>query len=283
MDKQKEYNIPGIHVLQMKEIEEQYQLLNRERSRINEELSQEKADEEQINQKLTRFSYLDKLIEWKMLEIENIELWDPDYRLGGFPFGFASRRTGGKDVKTTVRPDLKRCRKRLVKKGRMDINCLKEVLEEHTCSMKSSDMTYTGTLELSDMMECMAQRIQHGNKKRADEMKIFKKISNFLETKESFIEPESHPQWSPGRSKRDTDYNLYRRHHKLSILLEDADTLKRKQNERQAKAKRLKAELQYVRKKINYLNNKLENVDSKILKAYKHRRELQDEKKELVS
>ncbi|MFS8024277.1 hypothetical protein Hanom_Chr16g01461331 [Helianthus anomalus] len=153
MDKQKEYNIPGIHVHQMKEIEEQYQLLNRERSRINKELAQEKADEEQINQKLTRFSYLDKLIEWKMLEIENIERWDPDYRLGlGFPFGLASRRTGGKDVKTTVRPDLKRCRKRLVKKGRMDINYLEEVVEEHICSMKSSDMTYTGTIELSYMV-----------------------------------------------------------------------------------------------------------------------------------
>ncbi|KAJ0639086.1 hypothetical protein HanHA300_Chr00c0004g0677981 [Helianthus annuus] len=280
MDKQNECNIPGIHVHQMKEIEEQYQLLNHERSRINEELAQEKADEEQINQKLTRFSYLDKLIEWKMLEIENIEHWDPDYRLGlGFPCGFPSTRKGGKDVKTTVRPDLKCCRKWLVKKGRMDISYLEEVLEEHICSMKSSDMTYSGTLELSDMMEGMAQRIQHGNKKRADEMKIFKKISNFLETKESFIEPESHPQWSPRRSKRDTDYNLYRRHHKLSILLEDADTLKREQNERQAKAKSLKAELQYVRKKINYLNNQLENVDSKILKAYKHGNQLRDQKK----
>ncbi|KAJ0434193.1 hypothetical protein HanOQP8_Chr17g0665461 [Helianthus annuus] len=153
MDKQKECNIPGIHVHQMKDLEEQYQLLNRERSRINEELAREKADEEQINQKLTRFSYLDKLIEWKMLEIENIEHWNPDYKLRlGVPFRLASRRTGGKDVKTTVRPDLKRCRKRLVKKGRMDINYLKEVLEEHICSMKSSDMTYTGTLELSDMV-----------------------------------------------------------------------------------------------------------------------------------
>ncbi|KAF5756020.1 hypothetical protein HanXRQr2_Chr17g0809711 [Helianthus annuus] len=153
MDKQNECNIPGIHVHQMKEIEEQYQLLNHERSRINEELAQEKADEEQINQKLTRFSYLDKLIEWKMLEIENIEHWDPDYRLGlGFPCGFPSTRKGGKDVKTTVRPDLKCCRKWLVKKGRMDISYLEEVLEEHICSMKSSDMTYSGTLELSDMV-----------------------------------------------------------------------------------------------------------------------------------
>ncbi|XP_022022222.2 uncharacterized protein LOC110922224 [Helianthus annuus] len=267
----------------MKEIEEQYQLLNRERSRINEKLAQEMADEQQINQKLLRFLDLDKQIEWRMLEIESLQRWDPDKLKLNLPISSVSRTTGvycltGKDAQTPVRPDLKRCQKRLVKKERMDINYLKEVQEEHICSMKSSEIPYSGTQELTDMIESMLQRIQHGNKKRADEMKICQQLSNFLETKESYIAPESRPHWYTlqRRSKRDTNYERYRWQHKLSIRLDYIEILKREQIERQARVKQLKAKLQYVRKKINYLNKKLENVDSKIFKANKRANELGD-------
>ncbi|KAJ0668174.1 hypothetical protein HanPI659440_Chr17g0686091 [Helianthus annuus] len=157
MDKQKGCDIPGIHIHQMKEIEEQYQLLNRERSSINEELAHEKADEQQINQKLMRFLDLDRQIEWRMLEIENLQRWDPDKLNLNLPISSVSRTTRvycltGKDAQTPVRPDLKRCQKRLVKKGSMDINYLKEVQEEHICSMKSSEIPYSGTQELNDMI-----------------------------------------------------------------------------------------------------------------------------------
>ncbi|MFS8024274.1 hypothetical protein Hanom_Chr16g01461291 [Helianthus anomalus] len=283
MDKQKGCDIPGIHIHQMKEIEEQYQLLNRERSSINEELAQDMADEQQINQKLMRFLELDEQIEKRMLEIENHQRWDPDKLKLNSPISSISRTTGvycltGKDAQTPVRPDLKRCQKRLVKKERMDINYLKEVQEEHICSMKSSEIPYSGTQELNDMIESMLQRIQHGNKKRADEMKIYQELSNFLETKESCIAPEPHPHWYTlkRRSKRVTDYDRYRWQHKLSIRLDYFEIQKREQIERQAIVKRLKAKLQYVRKKINYLNKKLENIDSKILKAYKRANELGD-------
>ncbi|KAJ0448030.1 hypothetical protein HanHA89_Chr17g0712111 [Helianthus annuus] len=317
MDKQKGCDIPGIHIHQMKEIEEQYQLLNRERSSINEELAHEKADEQQINQKLMRFLDLDRQIEWRMLEIENLQRWDPDKLNLNLPISSVSRTTRvycltGKDAQTPVRPDLKRCQKRLVKKGSMDINYLKEVQEEHICSMKSSEIPYSGTQELNDMVcffqliitvnlfyfnlingyfiyklkiKSMLQRIQHGNKKRADEMKIYEELSNFLETKESYIAPEPRPHWYTlqRRSKRYTDYHRYRWQHSLSIRLDYIEIQKREQIERQARVKRLKAKLQYVRKKINYLNKKLENIDSKILKAYKRANELGDNLKELVS
>ncbi|KAF5756026.1 hypothetical protein HanXRQr2_Chr17g0809771 [Helianthus annuus] len=290
MDKQKGCDIPGIHIHQTKEIEEQYQLLNRERSRINEELAHEKADEQQINQKLMRFLDLDRQIEWRMLEIENLQRWDPDKLKLNLPISSVSRTTRvycltGKDAQTPVRPDLKRCQKRLVKKGSMDINYLKEVQEEHICSMKSSEIPYSGTQELNDMIESMLQRIHHGNKKRADEMKIYEELSNFLETKESYIAPEPRPHWYTlqRRSKRYTDYDRYRWQHSLSIRLDYIEIQKREQIERQARVKRLKAKLQYVRKKINYLNKKLENIDSKILKAYKRANELGDNLKELYS
>ncbi|KAF5756024.1 hypothetical protein HanXRQr2_Chr17g0809751 [Helianthus annuus] len=225
MNKQKGCDVPGIHIHHMKEIEEQYQLLNRERSRINEKLAQEMADEQQINQKLLRFLDLDKQIEWRMLEIESLQRWDPDKLKLNLPISSVSRTTGvycltGKDAQTPVRPDLKRCQKRLVKKERMDINYLKEVQEEHICSMKSSEIPYSGTQELTDMIESMLQRIQHGNKKRADEMKICQQLSNFLETKESYIAPESRPHWYTlqRRSKRDTNYERYRWQHKLNSV-----------------------------------------------------------------
>ncbi|KAI3795335.1 hypothetical protein L1987_37987 [Smallanthus sonchifolius] len=134
------------------------------------------------------------------------------------------------------------------------------------------------------MIKSMVQRIQHGNKKRADEMKIYQELRNFKDTKESYVAPEPHPDWYPRerRSKRDTDWERSMQH-KLNIWIGDLEKLKGEQIGRKSKVRRLKAELVHVRKNICYLNKKLENVDSKILKAYKSAKELGDQNKALVS
>ncbi|KAJ0434190.1 hypothetical protein HanOQP8_Chr17g0665401 [Helianthus annuus] len=158
MDTQKECEI---QVHQLKEIEEQYQLLNRERSRINEELAQQKEDEHHINNELMWLSHLEKQIERRMSEIKMLESYDPDKVKLSLPVSFVPRTTGflcltGKDAHTQVRPDLKRCKRRLVKKGRMDIQYLEEVQEQHVTSVIYGEITYCGTQKFNDMV-CFCQ------------------------------------------------------------------------------------------------------------------------------
>ncbi|KAJ0434188.1 hypothetical protein HanIR_Chr17g0878631 [Helianthus annuus] len=158
MDTQKECEI---QVHQLKEIEEQYQLLNRERSRINEELAQQKEDEHHINNELMWLSHLEKQIERRMSEIKMLESYDPDKVKLSLPVSFVPRTIGflcltGKDAHTQVRPDLKRCKRRLVKKGRMDIQYLEEVQEQHVTSVIYGEITYCGTQKFNDMV-CFCQ------------------------------------------------------------------------------------------------------------------------------
>lgn len=68
----------------------------------------------------------------------------------------------------------------------------------------------------------MVQRIQHGNKKRADELKIYHQIHNVEKTRKMCSEPEPGPQPVPhvtrywtarlGNSKRGVDYKQSIRH-----------------------------------------------------------------------
>lgn len=66
----------------------------------------------------------------------------------------------------------------------------------------------------------MKQRIQHGSKKRDDEMKIYQLLRNFKEKKESYTAPDPHPHCYPRerRSKRDTDSDRSMQH-KLSVTV----------------------------------------------------------------
>lgn len=105
------------------------------------------------------FSYLDNQIEWLMLEIKSLERCqiDQDKVMLSLPNKSVPRTTGyyclnGKYAHTEVGPDRKRCQKRFIKKGRMDVQYLEEFEEEHFSSMKSSELTYRGTQELHDMV-----------------------------------------------------------------------------------------------------------------------------------
>lgn len=82
------------------------------------------------------FSRLDKDIQWKM----------PVQRATGY------LRLHGKYVQTPITPDRKRCQKRLIKKGRMNMNYLQSVEEELLTSKKSTGMTLCGTQELNDLV-----------------------------------------------------------------------------------------------------------------------------------
>ncbi|KAD4981771.1 hypothetical protein E3N88_18442 [Mikania micrantha] len=256
MEDQKECDMKGNHILplyfdkfppsplkvQEKEFEEQYLMMNHERIRINDELDQWKQ------------------IEWKMLEIKNLQRWNQDQVDLHSPADFVPRTTGylrltGMDAQTLVTPDRKRCQKRMIKKGRMDVEYLQQVQTEHLFLKKPSGKTSSDIQELNDMIESMVQRIQHGNKKRVDEIKLYQQISNFKETKEIFIAREPNPQrqqWYTREltSKRDRDLkrSLQTRIH---IRLDDIENIKRRLIGRKTRVRRLKAELEHVRKNIS--------------------------------
>ncbi|XP_076884674.1 uncharacterized protein LOC143533938 [Bidens hawaiensis] len=190
-------------------------------------------------------------------------------------------------INSTTKPDRKRSQKRLIKKGRIDIEYLQQVEEERLSFPKSSSMASNSTQELDDMIESMVQRIRHGNKKRADEMKMYQEIDDFKKTKEIFISQQPNPQSNhmPTRgrsSKRDLDWKRYREH-KLKILLDDIESKKWEQIRRRATIIRLKTELGQVRKSISCLNNKLKNVDLKRIEAYKTAYEFLGQKEEMNS
>ncbi|KAJ0813733.1 putative proton pump-interactor [Helianthus annuus] len=214
---------------------------------------------------------------WKIRHLE----WNRGKVKPNLPTSFVPRTTGvlslsGKDAQKTVRPDRRRCQKRLIKKGKMDIKYFEEVQEEHLCLMKPGNYwPYCGTLELDHMMESLAQRIEHGNKKLADEMKIIQEINNFKKTKESYIAPNPHCYQRERISKWDIDQKRAMEH-KINIRLDDIEKLKGELIGRKARVRKLKAELEHVRKNISYLSKKLEKVDSKIPRAYKRADELGD-------
>ncbi|KAK1438836.1 hypothetical protein QVD17_04647 [Tagetes erecta] len=183
------------------------------------ELSSELADYHKVNKRLLNpkhlawLSDIEKDIEWKMWEIKNLERWGLDIVEPDLPINSVPRTSGvlcltsGNDGQTPVKPDLKRCQKRIIKKGRIDIEYLELVHEAHISSMKSWSRTYCGTQDLNNVIESMVQRTKHGNTKRADEMKIYKELRNLKETKEATIAEPADLHWYPrGRSMRDIEF-----------------------------------------------------------------------------
>ncbi|KAL8228509.1 hypothetical protein R6Q57_016093 [Mikania cordata] len=232
MEDQKECDMKGNNILPMyfhkvlpsllKLQNKEYLMMNHERIRINHELDQWKGEEREIKKKLMRFSDLDKQIEWKMLEIKNLQCWNQDQVDLHSPVDFVPRTTGylrltGMDAQTLVTPDRKRCQKRLIKKGRLDVEYLQQLQTEHLFLKKPSGKTSSDSQQLNDM-----------------------------------------------------------------IRLDDIENIKRRQIGRKTRVRRLKAELEHVRKNISCLNKKLEIVNSKRLEAYKRSYELGEENKEMV-
>ncbi|KAL8267699.1 hypothetical protein R6Q59_001497 [Mikania micrantha] len=92
-----------------------------------------------------------------MLEIKNLQRWNQDQVDLHSPADFVPRTTGylrltGMDAQTLVTPDRKRCQKRMIKKGRMDVEYLQQVQTEHLFLKKPSGKTSSDIQELNDMI-----------------------------------------------------------------------------------------------------------------------------------
>lgn len=107
------------------------------------------------------FLHLNMQIKRKTLEIENLKPWvrkvdprkvDPCSQMNSVRRSNGYSRLPEKDALTPIRLDRRRCQKRLIKKGRMDMEFLQQVQEELLCSKKSSGMTLCGTREIHDLV-----------------------------------------------------------------------------------------------------------------------------------
>ncbi|GKC67140.1 hypothetical protein Tco_1099738 [Tanacetum coccineum] len=107
-----------------------------------------------------------------------------------------------------VGTDKKSCHNRL-NKERMDLEYSKQVQEELLISKKSDKMPIDGAQELNYVMESLIHRIQHGNNKRADEVKLYHEIRNVKDTIEIYTEP-TEPDDGPDPWQRRP--NLDKRH-----------------------------------------------------------------------
>ncbi|KAJ0813725.1 putative proton pump-interactor [Helianthus annuus] len=266
------------------EADKQYQSMNLARFSINEDIANLKLNERQINQKIMKFSHLDKQLKWKIQEIKDLEQCELGMK-HYLPFMLEPRTTGffqlpEKDARTMIRQG---CQKRLIKNGRMDMEHLQQVEEQLLCSKKSIGITSCGTQELNDMIKSMVQSIQHGNKKWANEIKIQQEIGKFMETVDNAPEPEPYDDCRWKRMVRFERIWKRNKEHSIKIRLEELEQIKRKIIGRKAKVKRLKAELEHVRKNISSLEKEIENVNTKRSEAYKRGYELGEQKKDLSS
>ncbi|KAI7728739.1 hypothetical protein M8C21_033794, partial [Ambrosia artemisiifolia] len=126
----------------------------------------------------------------------------------------------------------------------------------------------------------MVQSIQHGNKKRVDEMKIHQQMTNFKHAVDNAPEPEPYddrPWKTIVRFERKWKHKM---EHRLKTRLEEVEQIKRKITGRKAKVTRLKAELEHVRKNISSLQKELKNVNTKRIEAYRHAQDLEEQNKE---
>ncbi|CAI9299558.1 unnamed protein product [Lactuca saligna] len=263
---------PSLDETQKEEVEKQKcQLLTLARSSINKDIEQLKADEHQINRKLMWFTNHDQYIQRKTQEISNLEGYlckvKPHLSTNSIPRTTGFLHLSEKDAQTPLRPDRKRCQKRLIKKGRMDTDYLHQVKEELLC-LKNSVISSIH----HSKSESMAQRIQHGNKNRLEEMRIYLEMRNLNETREIYTAPE--PDHLPSfwysierLSKYDVDLKRALQH-KIKIRLDDIEDMKMDLKGRKAIVKRLKADLELVRKRISCLQKELEDVYTKKSKAY---------------
>ncbi|MFS8024287.1 hypothetical protein Hanom_Chr16g01461471 [Helianthus anomalus] len=269
------------------EASKQYQAMNLARFSIIEDIANLKLNERQISQKIMKFSHLDKQLKWKIQEIKDLEHCELGIK-HHLPFMLEPRTTGffqlpEKDARTMIRQGRKRCQKRLIKNGRMDMEHLQQVEEQLLCSKKSIGITSCGTQELNDMIKSMVQSIQHGNKKWANEIQIQQEISKFKETVDNAPEPEPYDDRRWKRMARFERIWKRNKEHSLKIRLEELEQIKRKIIGRKAKVTRLKAELEHVRKNISSLEKEIENVNTKRSEAYKRGYELGEQKKDLSS
>ncbi|KAI3515421.1 hypothetical protein L1887_14317 [Cichorium endivia] len=281
---------PSPDKIEKEEAQKQYQLLTLARSRISEDIYQRMADEHQINGKLMWFTQHDQCIQWKTEEIKNLEHYlrkdEPHLLRNSVPRTTGFVRLPEKDSRTPVMPDRKRYQKRLIKKGRMDMDYMQQVKEDLLSLKKSGGMTSTGTQEVNDLIEGMAQRIQHGNKNRVDEMRIYLEMRNIKETREMYTAPEPdrpHNSWYAieRHSKYHADWKRARKH-KINIRLDEIEDMKMDLKGRKARVARLKSELELVRKSISCLRKKLEDVNTKRIKAFKCAYDQEEQKKILV-
>ncbi|XP_024990803.1 proton pump-interactor BIP131-like [Cynara cardunculus var. scolymus] len=250
-------------------------------SRIKKDIDQLKADEHQIHQKLMWFSQCDEHIDWRKEEIKYLEaiLGKVELRL---PMKFSAENNWFRMLDRSKRWPMGS--KRLIKKDRKDMDYLEQVQEELLSSKKSTGMTSCGTRDLNHLIGSMEHGIRHGNKNRADEMKMYSEIRNVMETREVYNAPEPDPPsyWYPRErlSKRDIDSNRFIQH-KIKIRLDEIEKIERDLTGRKRRVKRLKSELEFVRKNISHLQKELQDVTSKRLKAYERAYELGEQKKEL--
>ncbi|KAL7590530.1 hypothetical protein Lser_V15G41107 [Lactuca serriola] len=275
----------GIHVvnssneiqkLVLEEADKKYQLLTLALSRIKKDITRRNADEYQINLKLMWFSDHEYYIRWRTQEIMDLERCLVKHEIH-LPKNVGPSRTGFSrlpekdDPVAPFRPDRKRSQKMLIKKGRVDTHYLQQVHDELLSSKKTHGITPSGEQEVNDLMESMAQRIQHGNKNRADEMRIYNEMRKVKETREIYTTPE--PNNHNRNSKPDIDSQRFIQC-RINILLDEIEEMKMKIKERQSRFIRLKAELKLVRKSISCLKKELKHVNTKRSKAYKHAYEL---------
>ncbi|KAI7728740.1 hypothetical protein M8C21_033795, partial [Ambrosia artemisiifolia] len=126
--------LPGREEHEKEEADKQCHLMNRARFSITEEIDNLKAEEQHINRKITEFSLLDKELKWKMQEIEDLQHCERGIK-HILPFMLEPVTTGffrlpEIDAWTMIRQGQKRCQKRLIKKGRMDMEYLQQVKEQ---------------------------------------------------------------------------------------------------------------------------------------------------------
>nr|KAJ0227647.1 hypothetical protein LSAT_V11C100038760 [Lactuca sativa] len=290
----------------VEEADKKYQLRTLAISRIKKDITQRKADKYQINLKLMWFSKQEYYIRRRTQEIMDLEsrLVKAEIHL---PKNVGPRRTGfsrlPQEYETTpFRPDRKRCQKMLIKKEGVYTYYLEQVHDELLSSKKSHGITPSSTKEVNNLvfvvdkflniisyrsiytlcinlmiscihnskMESMAQRIQHGNKNRADEMRIYNHMRKVKETGEMYTapEPNNHNSYPRERnSKRDIDSQRFIQH-KINILLDEIEEMKMDLKERKPRFARLTAELKHVRKSITCLKKELKRLYTKRSKAY---------------
>ncbi|KAI3503485.1 hypothetical protein L1887_31928 [Cichorium endivia] len=269
---------PSPDEVKKEEAQKLYQLMNLSMYRIIQEIDLRKKDEIQINYKLMWLARGDYDLQRKTRELMFFERalgevkphlpMRPIPRTTGF-FHLAEHDT---ESPVNVGTDRKRCHKRLMKE-RMDLEYLKQVQEELLSSMNSGRRPIHGTQELNDVMESLVHRIQHGNNNRGEETKLFHEIKNLKETIEKYTaptEPDPRNHWRRyyvGGSRRQL-YEKQTRQHRIKILLNQIDDIKRDQKERTAKVTRLKVELDLVGKSIKSMERELEKLNLKRIKAY---------------
>ncbi|GJS72657.1 proton pump-interactor 1-like protein [Tanacetum coccineum] len=283
--------------------EKLYQALRFSYSTISQELDKCKKDEIRINNEIMCFSTSEKRGEWKKQNIKHLEEalggLKHKIRMSSIPrtgTGFLDltntcREPSKKSGETTiyVGTDKKRCHNRLTK-GRMDFDYCKQVQEELLSSMKSynerplfdyygqKEPNYVvhGARELNHVMESLIHRIQHGNNNRAEEAKLHHEIRNLKDTIEIYTAPV------PAADNRYERYSCWSmrvfsdKQYKQIVLnqLAKARTVKRTQ---------LNLELDLSRKNIRCMERVLEQISSRMMKAYKGAYKLGEQQNEVKS